>query len=81
MGLDSMRADYRLVRRWWADAEGWSVSDLQDADAQIKAAVESGDDELIACWANWLAGIAQPLREQAARFASFEQQVRNGKAA
>jgi hypothetical protein len=26
--LDSMRADYRLVRKWWRESEGWSEADL-----------------------------------------------------
>lgn len=65
--LDSMRADYRLVRKWWRESEGWSDVEQLEADDAIKAAVDSGDVELMACWANWLAGIAKGIRNASAR--------------
>lgn len=79
MSFDSIRADYRLVRKWWRESEGWSEADVAEADKCIKAAVDSGDAELIACWANWLAGIAKPMRELTARIRAFEQRIREGK--
>lgn len=81
-----MRADYRLVRKWWKESEGWSESVLVEADACIKSAVDGGDTELIGCWANWLAGIAKTVREASARVRAMEarmrseaQQIREGK--
>ena len=86
--LDSMRADYRLVRKWWRESEGWSEADLVEADECVKAAVDGGDAELIGCWANWLAGIANGIRDTSARVRAMEarmkeeaRQSREGKAA
>lgn len=71
MSLDTMRADYVTARRWWRDADGWSEADLADADRGVKAAVDKGDQEIIACWANWLASIAEEVR----RFESTKRSV------
>lgn len=76
MDLNPMRDDYRLVRRWWAESDGWSEADLVEADVAVKAAVDSGDVELITCWANWLAGIAGGIRANVARVRSMEEQMR-----
>ena len=88
MDIEALRVDYRLVRRWWRESEGWSEADLADADAAIKAAVDGGDAELIGCWANWLAGIAKEIRDMSARVRAMEErmeeearQSREGKAA
>jgi len=62
--LDLMRADYRLVRKWWMERDGWLAADLAEADMAVKAAVEGGDEEMIACWADWLAVIAAGIRER-----------------
>lgn len=71
-----MRADYRLVRRWWRESEGWSESDLAEADASIKAEVDGGDVELIACWANWLAGLAKEIRDLSDRVRAMEARMK-----
>lgn len=70
INLDTMRADYVLVRRWWKESEGWTEADLSEADRGVKAAVDSGDAERIALWANWLAGLAEEIRR-------FESMVRD----
>lgn len=74
--LEVLRADYKQVRRWWRESEGWSEADLADADDGIKAAVDSGDVELIGCWANWLAGIAKEIRDFSARVRAMEAVMR-----
>lgn len=74
--LDSIRADYKLVRRWWRESDGWSEADLAEADEGIKTAVDGGDAELIGCWANWLAAKAKEIREEAARVRSMESRVK-----
>lgn len=74
--LEVLRADYKLVRRWWRESEGWSETDLAEADAGIKAAVDGGDAELVGCWANWLAGMAKELRDFSARVIATEARVR-----
>lgn len=74
--LDSMRADYRLVRKWWRERDDWSEADLLDADAAVKAAVDGGDVELITCWANWLAGLAKEIRDMAARVKAMEARMK-----
>lgn len=70
MDLNVMRADYVLVRRWWKDADGWSEADLAEADRGVRQVVERKDAELIACWAVWLAGLAEEIRR-------FESMVRD----
>lgn len=68
--LNTMRADYVLVRRWWKDAEGWTEADLAEADRGVRTVVERKDTVLIACWAGWLAGLAEEIRR-------FESTVRD----
>lgn len=74
--MDSMRADYRLVRKWWLESEGWSEADVAEADKCVKSAVDGGDAELIGCWANWLAGIAKGIRDESARLRSMEARMK-----
>lgn len=74
--LDTMREDYRLVRRWWRERDGWSEADLVEADVAVKAAVDGGDLELITCWANWLAGLAKEIRDMAARVRAMEARMK-----
>lgn len=62
MNLDTMRTDYTQVRRWWKDAEGWTDAELAEADRGVRLVVERKDTELIACWAGWLAGLAEDIR-------------------
>ncbi|MDT3708156.1 MAG: hypothetical protein ROZ09_15145 [Thiobacillus sp.] len=71
--LDTMRADYVLVRRWWKDAEGWTEAELAEADRGVRRVVERKDAELIACWAAWLATLAEDIRR-------FESTVRGAEA-
>lgn len=68
--LDTMRTDYTLVRRWWYDAEGWTEAELAEADRGVRLVVERKDAELIACWAGWLATLAEDIRR-------FESTVRD----
>jgi len=74
--MDSLRADYRLVRRWWRESDGWCDADLAEADDGIKAAVDMGDAELIACWANWLSKKANDIRGGASRVRDIEAKAR-----
>lgn len=62
MNMDTMRADYALVRRWWEEAEGWTEAELAEADRGVRTVVERKDTELIACWAAWLAQLAEEIR-------------------
>lgn len=62
MDLSRMRTDYSLVRRWWKESDGWTEAELAEADRGVKAAVDSGDAERIALWANWLARMAEDIR-------------------
>lgn len=79
--LDTMRADYVLVRRWWKEAEGWTEADLVEADRGVKAAVDSGDAERIALWANWLAGLAEEIRRFTSMVRAAEDRMRAAAAA
>lgn len=71
--LNTMRADYVLVRRWWKDAEGWTEAELAEADRGVRLVVDRNDTELIACWAGWLTGLAEDIRR-------FESSVRSAEA-
>lgn len=79
--LDTMRADYVLVRRWWKEAEGWTEADLAEADRDVKRVVDKGDQELIACWANWLAGLAEEIRRFTSLVRAAEDRMRAAAAA
>lgn len=52
--LTRLRADWAAA----AQARGWSEAEAQEAGAAIKAAIDAGDDALVALWADWLAGEA-----------------------
>lgn len=79
--LNTMRADYVLVRRWWKDADGWTEAELAEADRGIKAVVARNDTELIACWASWLAGLAEEIRRFESRVRAAEGRMRQQAAA
>lgn len=79
--LNTMRADYVLVRRWWKEAEGWSEADLAEADRDVKRVVDKGDQELITCWANWLAGMAEEIRRFTSMVRAAEDRMRADAAA
>lgn len=81
INLDTMRADYVLVRRWWKESEGWTEADLSEADRGVKAAVDSGDAERIALWANWLAGLAEEIRRFTSMVRTAEDRMRAAAAA
>ncbi len=81
MSLDTMRADYVLVRRWWKDAEGWTEAELAEADRGVRSVVERKDAELITCWAAWLAGLAEEIRRLESRVRSAEGRMRQQAAA
>ncbi|OJW77992.1 hypothetical protein [Thiobacillus sp. 65-1402] len=74
--LNTMRADYVLVRRWWKESEGWTEADLAEADRGVKAAVDSNDAERIALWANWLAGMAEEIRRFTSMVHAAEDRMR-----
>lgn len=76
IALDTMRTDYVLVRRKWKDVDGWTDEELAEADRGVKAAVDSGDAERIALWANWLAGLAEEIRRFTSMVRSAEDRMR-----
>lgn len=76
MDLNPMRTDYVLVRRWWKESEGWTEAELDEADRGVKAAVDSGDAERIALWANWLAGLAEEIRRFTSMVRAAEDRMR-----
>ncbi len=80
-GLDTMRADYTLVRRWWKDAEGWTEAELAEADRGVRLVVERKDAELIACWAGWLATLAEDIRRFESTVCDAESRMRAAVAA
>lgn len=76
MDLNTMRADYVLVRRWWKDADGWTEAELAEADRGVKAVVDRDDTEMIASWAGWLAGLAEEIRRFESMVRSAEDRMR-----
>ncbi len=56
--IDKMRADWRVVSEDRRRCNDWSESDEKEFAEAIKAAVASGDDSLIVCWARWLADLS-----------------------
>ena len=76
--MDVMRADYMLVRRWWKDADGWTEAELAEADRGVRQVVERKDAELIACWAAWLAKLAEEIRRLESIVRGAEVRMRAG---
>lgn len=71
-----MRSDWRTVRAWLQQAEGWPAADLEAVWLGMKAAVESGDEGVIESWAAWLASWAGVAREAALRCREAEERMR-----
>lgn len=79
--LNTMRADYVLVRRWWKEADGWTEAELAEADRGVAGVVERKDAELIACWAAWLAKLAEEIRRFESMVRGAEGRMRGAAAA
>lgn len=79
--LDTMRRDYVLVRRWWQNAEGWTEAELDEADQGVRIVVEQKNAELIACWAGWLATLAEDIRRLQSMVGDAEARIRAAMAA
>lgn len=71
--IDQLREDYRLVRYDWRVHGDWGSAELSEADRAIKAAIDSKDTELIACWASWIGGMANDIRALSTRLRAFEE--------
>lgn len=76
VNLDAMRNDYRLVRHWWRAHDDWSEADIAEADAMVKAAVDRGDEDIIACLANWLANLAREFRAREEAVAAMQARIK-----
>lgn len=74
--LDALRADYRVAARWLREAEAWPAADLEAVGSGMKAAVESGDEGLLACWAAWLSSWAGVARDASRRCRAAEERMR-----
>lgn len=57
--IDTLRADYRKVRSWWAEYDGWDAGDISEVDSAIADAVKRNDKGLLACWENYFKEIIQ----------------------
>lgn len=71
-----MRDDYRVVK---ADllSLGWSEEEIAAGiDDALTAAIKRGDDEIVRCWASWLAERAQWYRNRAAIVAGVNETIR-----
>lgn len=56
--IEKMRADWGVVAEDRRERGEWTDEDEKDIGAAVKAAVESGNEDLIGCWARWLADLA-----------------------
>lgn len=56
--IEKMRADWGVVAEDRRRTGDWTEQDEADIGAAIKAAVSDGNEEMIACWARWLADLA-----------------------
>lgn len=56
--IEKMRADWRLVSEDKRRRGDWSEDDEKEIGDLVKAAVASGDESLISCWARWLGDLA-----------------------
>jgi len=56
--IEKMRSDWAVVAEDRRQSGDWTEEDEADIGAAIKAAIEGGNDDLIACWARWLADLA-----------------------
>jgi hypothetical protein len=69
--LDAVRADYLIVRRWWANVlpEVWPPEALAEADELVAAAIHGADEKLKAAWMSYLAVRAADIRRERAAMA------------
>lgn len=81
VNIEILRTDYALVRRKWAEVEGWTAEELAEADRGIKAAVEGKDVEHLARWAAWIAGLAEDIRRLGSMVRDAEGRIREQAAA
>lgn len=79
--INTLKDDYTTVRRWWKDAEGWTEAELAEADRGVRLVVERKDAELIACWAAWLATLAEDIRRFESTVRAAESRMRTVMAA
>lgn len=74
--LEQMRADYRIVKADLLD-QGWTEAEIAEGiDAGLTAAINRSDDEIVRCWASWLAERAQWYRNRAAIVAGVNETIR-----
>lgn len=53
--IEKMRADWGVVAEDRRRTGNWTEEDETDIGAAVKAAIDGGNEEMIACWARWLA--------------------------
>lgn len=74
--LAKMRADYWVAKTDLID-QGWTEAQVAECiDAQLLAAINRADDEIVRCWAGWLAERAEWHRQRAAIVAGVNESIR-----
>lgn len=58
--IELMRRNWRIVRLYWAEIDGWSAEDIDDARLAIRN--DAGNPELVVCWANYLAELVAHIK-------------------
>lgn len=48
--LQRMRTCFKVAAVW----EGWTAEEQEEISAAIRAALDAGDPEILACWRDWL---------------------------
>lgn len=73
--LDVMRADYKTVRRWMREVDGYTEADLLEIDMAVKDAVDRKAD-LLTGWAKWLAMRAEQIRRDQSASSGIEARIK-----
>ena len=56
--IATMRANWVVVEQDRIDCGDWTQADADEVGAEIKAAIQAGDEAVIGLWARWLADLA-----------------------
>jgi hypothetical protein len=70
--IDLLRQDLRLT----ADREGWADEEIKEIGADIRAALDEGNDDRLGYWTARLAWWRELLASYAPRLRAFESRIK-----
>lgn len=59
--IEKMRADFARVAAVRKEKGDWTEAEEREIGLAIKAAVDAGDEDMVASWALWLADLAAAI--------------------